>query len=335
VSMDTTVTNQGSVTSPSRSMRAIEGVSRYGTISALVILTVVFSVLRPDAFFQFTTAVNILDESAVLTVVAVGLTLCLAMFEFELSNGYMASFTGILVAGLMALSGLQWPVAVAAAIAVGGAVGLVNGFIVSELRVTSFIATLAMGTALIGLNFWYHGGQTIALDTSGGFIEFGQLRLFNIPLLVYVAGLVSVISWLLLNHTVLGRSMYAIGGNVEAAQLAGIAISRVRIVGFVLCGALAALGGVMITAQFGIGFPSSGDALLLQAFTANFLGSVTLRDGEFHVIGTVVGVLLLSVIFTGLTIMGAPLYTQNWIQAGLLVAAVAVSGIARRLMTGR
>lgn len=311
---------------------AVELLARYGTIGALVALVVVFSILRPDAFLQFATLINILQQSAVLTVVAIGLTICMVMFEFDLSIGFMASLGGVLATGLMAFAGLPWPVAVLATLAFGALIGLVNGIVVTQLRVAAFIATLAMGTILVGINFWYNGGVTIAVGVPAGFVQLGQLTLAGLPLLVWVAVAVCSIAWVLLNHTPVGRHMYAIGGNAEAARLAGIGVDRARVLAFMLSSSFAALGGVMLGAQFGIGYPSAGDALLLDAFTANFLGAVTLRDGEFHVVGTVVGVLLLSVIFTGLTILGAPLYVQNWTKGALLITAVALSGVARRLL---
>ncbi len=129
--------------------------------------------------------------------------------------------------------------------------------------------------------------------------------------------------------------MYAIGGNREAARLAGIPIARVRVLAFVVSAALAGLGGMMLAARSGAGFTSAGGSLLLQAFTACFLGSVTLRDGEFHVAGTVLGVLLLTTIFVGLTIVGVADYVQSWVTGALLIFAVASSGIARRFLHGR
>ncbi len=309
-----------------------ETLARYGTTGALIALVAIFSILRPDAFLQFATLVNILQQSAVLTVVAIGLTICMVMFEFDLSIGNMASLGGVLATGLMAFAGLPWQAAVLMTLGFGAVIGFVNGVIVTQLRVDAFIATLAMGTILVGINFWYNGGVTIAVGVPDDFKNLGQLTFLALPLLVWVAVVVCGLAWVLLNHTPVGRHMYAIGGNAEAARLVGIGVTRARILAFVLSASLAALGGVMLGAKFGIGYPSAGDALLLDAFTACFLGAVTLRDGEFHVVGTVVGVLLLSVIFTGLTILGAPLYIQNWTKGTLLILAVALSGVARRLL---
>jgi ribose transport system permease protein len=319
------------MTAPSR-RPAIEALARYGTLAALIGLIVIFSILRPAAFLQFSTLVNILQQSAVLIVVATGLTICMVMFEFDLSIGFMASLAGVLVTGMMAFASIPWPLAIALTLLVGVIVGLANGLVVTELRVTAFIATLAMGTILVGINFWYNGGVTISVGVDPAFSAIGRVTMLGLPVLVWIALIVAGIAWLMLTQTAIGRHMYAIGGNVDAARLTGLAVTRVRILAFVLSAAFASLGGILIAMRFGIGFPSAGDALLLDAFTAAFLGAVTLRDGEFHVVGTVLGVLLLSVIFTGLTILGAPLYVQNWAKGGLLIGAVALSGVARRLL---
>ena len=330
--MTTRATNEVSESTPRRKRGLMELLARYGTVSALLSLIIIFSALRPDAFLQFSTFVNILQQSAVLIVVATGLTICMVMFEFDLSIGFMASLAGVLVTGLMAFSHLPWPLAVIATLLVGATIGGVNGIVVTELRVTAFIATLAMGTILVGINFWYNGGVTISQGVDPAFVSIGRTTFAGMPILVWISLIVAALAWGMLIHTPVGRHMYAIGGNVDAARLTGIGVSRTRILAFVLSSTFAALGGVLIAARFGLGFPSAGDALLLDAFTANFLGAVTLRDGEFHVVGTVIGVLLLSVIFTGLTILGAPLYVQNWAKGGLLIAAVALSGVARRIL---
>jgi ribose transport system permease protein len=192
-----------------------------------------------------------------------------------------------------------------------------------------------MGTIVVGINQWYNNGQTIALGISPGFVSLGRGKVAGVPNLVLIALVVAFGVWLLLSQTATGRNMYAIGGNREAARLAGIPIARTRVLAFVISASLAALGGIMLSARSGSGFPTAGDALLLQAFTACFLGSVTLRDGEFHIFGTVVGVLLLSTIFTGLTIVGVADYVQDWVTGALLIVAVSSSGIIHRLFGAR
>lgn len=313
----------------------VEALPRYGTLVFLVLAIAVFSILKTDAFFTTETLVNVLEQSAVLVVVAVGLTAAMVMFEFDLSIAAMASLCGVLVTGFQSFDGAAWPLAALETIVVAAAIGLVSGLIVAVINVNSFIVTLAMGTIVGGINQWYNNGQTISLGIDPGFVALGRGKVAGVPNLVLIAAGVSILIWLLLSQTATGRNMYAIGGNREAARLAGIPIARVRVLAFVISAALAGLGGMMLAARSGSGFTSAGGSLLLQAFTACFLGSVTLRDGEFHVAGTVLGVLLLTTIFVGLTIVGVADYVQSWVTGGLLIVAVASSGIARRFLHGR
>lgn len=308
--------------------------SKFGTLVAMVVLIVVFSAVRPDAFATFTTAKNILDQSAVLIVISVGLTVAMVENEFDLSIAAMATMSGMLVAGLQAFEGLSWPVAIIVVLCLGGLIGACSGSIVTVVGINSFIATLAVATILLGVTYWYNGGQTIAAGVSGTFANLGSGSALGIPDLVWLAAFVSVVVWLALTFTPMGREMYAIGGNREAARLAGVPVRRTRIIAFVIAGTLAALAGIMLSARAGEGSPGAGTGLLLQAFAACFLGSVTLRDGQFHVLGTVLGVLLLSIIFTGLTILGVQIYVQSWATGGVLIAAVSVSALSRRMSSG-
>ncbi len=133
-----------------------------------------------------------------------------------------------------------------------------------------------------------------------------------------------------MNRVEAGRRMYAIGGNPSAAWLSGISLRKYRIMGFCISGFGAGLGGLCLAAMLGVGHPQAADGFLLDAFTAAFLGAVTLKEGEFHVVGTVIGVLILSVTFNGLTMLGAEFYTQNVIKGVILIGAVALSRTGKK-----
>lgn len=313
-----------------RARRSLQTYSKFGTLVAMAMLIVAFSVVRPDSFATLTTAKNILDQSAVLVVISVGLTIAMVENEFDLSIAAMATMAGMLVAGFQAFGGFSWPVAVIITLAIGAGIGIFSGLVVTVVGINSFIATLAVATILLGVTYWYNGGQTIASGVSGAFANLGSGNALGLPDLVWLAAGVSLVAWVALTYTPIGREMYAIGGNREAARLAGVPVRRTRVIAFVIAGTLAALAGIMLSARSGEGTPGAGTGLLLQAFAACFLGSVTLREGQFHVLGTVLGVLLLSVIFTGLTILGVQVYVQSWATGGVLIAAVSVSALSRR-----
>jgi ribose transport system permease protein len=162
------------------------------------------------------------------------------------------------------------------------------------------------------------------------FQAFSLNKWLGIPLPIYAMAVVLLILWVVLNRTEFGLNVRAVGGNMQAALLAGVHVDRTRIGALMVSSLCAGLTGVMLASQLGSGQPTAGDGLLLQAFAAVFLGSVALRDGEFHILGTLVGVLTIGVGYTGLAIAGAPTYFQYVFNGGLLVLAVALSTTARR-----
>jgi ribose transport system permease protein len=140
--------------------------------------------------------------------------------------------------------------------------------------------------------------------------------------------------WIVVNRTDFGQWMQAVGGNAEAARLAGIPVSRVRILAFVISGVCAAFTGILLASLIGSGTLDAADSYLLSAFAAVFLGSATLRDGEFHILGTAIGVIIINVAINGLSIFGIPTSYQNIVIGGILVCAVALSTISRRYARG-
>ena len=170
--------------------------------------------------------------------------------------------------------------------------------------------------------------HTIISGIPDSFMVLGQADLFGIPLPVIVAAGVALLLWLLLEHTQMGRNLYAIGGNAEASRLAGLAVRRYAPVALAICACCAGLGGLIAASNLGAGRPQGvGDSYLLNAFAASFIGASTLRPGKFHIIGTVIGVLLIGVINNGLSVMGVPTFWQYIVQGLLLIAALFSAGL--------
>jgi ribose transport system permease protein len=306
------------------------GMAKYGTIIALLTMVVVFSFARTSTFATTANAVEILSEIAIITIVASGLTVGLAAGVFDLSIGYVASFAGVLATGLMSMQGRSVSAAILITFAVCGAIGVVNGIIVTKANVNSFIATLGTGTVIIGLNYAYNSGVEVTQGIPNQFISINLTRVFGIPLPVFVmAGAIGVL-WVVLNRTVLGQNIQAVGGNREASRLAGVPVERVQIYALVISAICAGAGGMLLAAKLGSGSPTAADGYLLTAFAAAFLGSVALRDGEFHIFGTVIGVLIVDVGFNGLTLLGLATYYEYIFTGLLLIVAVAGSTLARR-----
>jgi ribose transport system permease protein len=291
-----------------------------------------FSIDMPGLFLSRQNLTNILSEVAIGGIIACGLTICLACGEFDLSIGYNASFAGVLVTGFMSFQHMPIVAAIIAALAVGVVVGVVNGMIVTAAGVSSFITTLGVGTAIVGVNFIYNSGAPVTLGLPPSFLQMSLDDVLGLPVPVIAMLLVALVLWVVLNKTVLGKNIQAVGGNSTAARLAGVHVNRTRIAAFIICAVCASLAGILLASELGSGQYNAGDDYMLTAFAAAFLGTVAVRDGDFHIVGTLIGVLTVGVAFNGLALLGAPTYYQYLFNGGLLVVAVAVSTIARRTL---
>jgi len=217
--------------------------------------------------------------------------------------------------------------AVLVSLAISALIGVVNGLIVSYLGISAFIATLATGSIITGAVLGVSNSKTIITGIPDAFMAIGQGAIFGVsnPILIMCA--VGAALWLLLEHTQLGRHLYAIGGSAEASRLSGIAVKRYAPFALAVCAACAGLGGLMAAAVLGAGRPQGvGDGYLLNAFAAVFIGASSLRPGKFHILGTTIGVLLIGVINNGLSVMGVPTYWQYIVQGALLIAALFSAG---------
>ncbi|UJQ95121.1 ABC transporter permease [Mariluticola halotolerans] len=306
--------------------------ARYATILGLAVMIIAFSLLSPKAFPTLSNFTNVLNQASLAMIIAGGLTLAVIVGELDLSIGFAASLHGVLVTGLIVSNKLPIPVAIAIVIAAGALIGLVNGFIVTRMKVNSVIATLGVGTILTGLAFAYSSGVPIVSGVPEAFLQISLGRwLFGIPNNIIIMVLVLGALWLLVERTAIGQEVQAVGGNPAAARLAGIDVAKVKTLGFVISGMCAALTGILLASRLGSGTTSAADSYLLTAFAAVFLGSATLRDGEFHVMGTFVGALIIAFGFNGLNIFGAPTFSQYVFQGAILIVAVGLSSLGRTI----
>jgi ribose transport system permease protein len=304
--------------------------SRYGTICSLLALLVIFSIARPDVFPTVDNVLNIMNQISILGTMAFGLTVCLVMGLFDLSIAAMATLGGYIATLLLVTypDTVSVPVAVFLSIATAAAIGVVNGVIVSYLGISAFIATLATGSIITGAVLGISGSKTIITGIPDAFMAIGQGAIFGVsnPILIMLA--VGCALWLLLEHTQLGRHLYAIGGSAEASRLSGIAVKRYGSFALATSAACAGLGGLMAAAVLGAGRPQGvGDTYFLNSFAAVFIGASSLRPGKFHIVGTLIGVLLIGVINNGLSVLGVPTYWQYIVQGVLLIIALFSAGV--------
>ncbi|KRC48900.1 MULTISPECIES: ABC transporter permease [unclassified Nocardioides] len=302
---------------------------RYGALVVLALLVTVASAAAPETFPTLDNAINVLNQSALAAIIAMGLTFVLVTGEFDLGIGNAASLAGVAACALMVDAGFGIVAALLSVLVLGAAIGIVNGFIVTFMNVSALVATLGTGTVVIGVNYVISDGTPVALQDPDTFLDITFGRLFGVPYPVYVMVLVAAVLWWLLNRTVLGQAMQAVGGNRVAAELSGIRVDRVRIIAFAVCSMCAGLTGFLLASRTGSATLAAGDPYLLSSFAAAFFGSAVLRDGQFHIVGTLVGVITVSVGFNAIALIGLATYSQYLFQGILLIVGVGVGSLAR------
>uniref|UniRef100_A0A7V4TWA7 ABC transporter permease n=1 Tax=Candidatus Caldatribacterium saccharofermentans TaxID=1454753 RepID=A0A7V4TWA7_9BACT len=294
---------------------------RYGTLLALFALLILFSVLRGEVFFTLRNFINITQQISILMMVAIGATYILAIAEFDLSLSSMVSFAGVVAAGMM-VSGSHPLLATTVALFLTVCFGLLNGFLVATLRLPSFVTTLATGTLLGGITFWYSGGTIIFSGIPRSFMVLGQGSLGRIPLSSLLMFALLFWSSYLLLCTALGKAIYAVGGNEIAAWYSGVRVSRVKVVAFFLAALHSGLAGIVLASRLGSAHPTGGGGYLMSSYTAAFLGTTLFREGEANVWGTFVGALIMGVLANGLTILNVPYFLQDILTGAILVGAL-------------
>ena len=298
-------------------------VRRFGTLAALIAIIVAFSIASPDAFGSPSNLINITQQMTLLAIVAIGATVVMAVGEFDLSTASIVSFGGILVVFLFK-AGVPAPLACLAVVAAAAIFGAVSGFVVSRFEVLSFIATLAVGTIIGGITFWLCEGATLFGNIPAEFRDIGRGTMLGLPTLTWWLIGVAACAWIILDKVEIGRRLYAIGGNREAARLAGVRIVPNTMFAFIVSAVLSALVGILLTARIGSANPTGGGGYLLSAYAAVFLGMTAFREGEANVPGTLVGAAIIAVIGNGLTILGVSTFLQDIITGTIILAAVLV-----------
>lgn len=293
----------------------------YGTVLALAVIVLAFSLIRPDKFCTLTNFINITRQISLLVMISLGTTLVMSVNEFDLSVGSMASLGGVMAA-LLAVKGLPMAVCFLLPSAVSFCIGLLNGWIVARFRVLSFITTLGMSTVLSGVIYRLSGGATVFEGIPKSFSFLGTTKLGRVPLLSILMVVFVVLFWFLLEHTTLGRKFYAIGGNEETAKIAGIRVRKYKTIAFALCAVMACVTGMLIASRVGSANTTAGDGYFLQSYAAVFIGCTVSRKGIPNAAGTLVGAAILGILANGLTILQMPSYMQNIITGGIIILAV-------------
>ena len=302
--------------------------SSYGTIIAGILIVIIFSALSPTSFATIDNVINITRQISLLVVIAIGATLVMSVNEFDLSIGAIASLGGVISAKLAA-DGVPIVLCLLIPILVGFIVGVINGSIITHFNVLSFVTTLAMGTVIGGITFWFTGGSTIFENIPEGFKWIGQTNVAGIPFLTIIMLVLIVVFWFFMTQMATGRRLYAIGGNEKAAKVSGIAVNRYKTLAFALCGMLAALTGALLSSRLGSAHPTGGDGYFLNAYAAVFLGMTVARSGVPNIFGTFFGAAILGILANGLTILQVPTFLQNVITGVIIIIALIMQKLGR------
>jgi len=305
--------------------------SKFGTIIGMVLMFLAFSIAVPSIFPTIRNITNIVNQASLSAIIAGGLTIALIIGEMDLSIANVASFSGVLVTGLMVESGFPVWLAIIVVILIGGVFGMINGLIITKLRVNAVVATLGTGSIIGGISYAYARGVPIASGVPEAFKQISLGKSMGIPNNILIMGGVLFILWVFINYTEWGFQLRAVGGNPSASRLSGIKVDRIKILGLTIASMCAALTGILLASLIGSGTSAAADGYLMPAFAAVFLGSATLKDGDFHILGTLIGVLFISIGFNGLAIFGVPTYVQYFFRGGVLILAVGLSSVARTM----
>lgn len=301
--------------------------ARMRSAIALATLLVAFAVASP-AFLSWANLENVLEQTARNAILAVGMTCVILTGGIDLSVGSVMALAGI-VAGLAMERGVWVPVAVLGALAVGLLAGLVNGVLTAVAQLPSFIATLGMMSAARGLALMVCQGQPVS-GFSPTFVALWEGRFAGVPVPLFITGLIYLTFWWMLERTAFGLHVYALGGNAQAAWLAGVNVRRTTVAVYAISGALAGLSAVLLTARMNTAQPTAGAAAELEAIAATVIGGTSLSGGEGRILGTLMGALIMGVLMNGLHLMDVSTYAQKVIIGGVIVGAVWVDRLAHR-----
>jgi ribose transport system permease protein len=297
---------------------------RISAIYVWIAIIVVFAVWTPETFLTMTTLKTLLSEQAITATLAVGLTVPLAAAAFDLSVGFTLGLSSIMVAWLVGVHQFGNAEAIVLSLLTGAVIGALNGVLINQFRIDSFIATLGMGSCLLAMIRWTSGDQTI-IGLPLSFERLAGDQIFGIALPVYYVLALGLVLWYVLEHTPAGRYVYATGGNSEAARLAGVQTRLVVFVSLVVAGVVAAFAGVLLASSSAAASPSVGPTYLLPAFAAVFLGSTQITPGRFNVWGTILAVYVLATGVKGLQLVGAPFWIPDLFNGVALLLAVGLS----------
>lgn len=303
-----------------------------GLMVAIVLLYAFLAAFAPN-FMSLANQLNILRDAAFVGIIAWGMTLVLISGEIDISVGPHVAFAGVVLASL-AQSGVPLPVAGLIVLVLGALIGCFTGMLRAFLDVPSFIVTLALWLALRGIAQVMSDAVPIVI-MDFGFQNLGAGSVLGIPTPAVIMLVLFAVFSFVATQTVFGRSVYAVGGNAEAARLSAIPVARVRILVFAITGMLAALTGILMASRLGSGNSGAASGLEFDIIAAVVVGGTSLFGGRGTMLGTLLGVIFIAALVNGLVLLGVDPFAQGIVRGGVILVAVMVNIISIKRMRGR
>ncbi|MEE6075155.1 ribose ABC transporter permease [Avibacterium paragallinarum] len=293
------------------------------SILALIVLIVIVSSINPN-FFTMDNLLNILRQTSVNAIIAVGMTFVILTAGIDLSVGSVLALTGAIAASLVNLD-LSIFIVIPLVLFCGTLLGGISGVIIAKGKVQAFIATLVTMTLLRGVTMVYTDGRPISLgfsDVADQFSFLGTGYLFNIPFPIWLMAIIFLVAWYILKHTPMGRYIYALGGNESATRLSGINVDKVKIFVYAVSGFLATVAGLIVTSRLSSAQPTAGVSYELDAIAAVVVGGTSLMGGKGRIFGTLIGALIIGFLNNALNLLDISSYYQMIAKSIVILAAV-------------
>ncbi len=299
-------------------------------LAIILVVSIGLSVTTP--YFLTQSNLNALGIGLVTdAVIAIAMTMILIAGGFDLSVGSVLALSGVIIANLLH-GGVNLPTAILVTFACAAIIGLINGVIITKIKVNPLITTLGMMSIVSSITLVISGGAPIA-NLPRSFLFLGQGKVFTVPVSVLIVLVLIIIADILLRRARWLRLLYYIGGNERAALLSGIPVDQVRTVIYIFCSVMAGFAGIIATSRLSSAFPLAGAGTEMRVISACVIGGCSLAGGEGSVWGSLLGVLLMAVINNGLVLLNVSVYWQGIVSGVILIAAVAFDMLSRRRQT--
>jgi len=292
--------------------------SKYGIYLVLIAMFALSSIISP-VFLSVNNIANISRQISIITIIAFGATILIISGQLDLSAGSVLALAGVLSVAVYKASG-SLVLAMVIGLAIGILCNFLNGIMVTRFGTPPFIATLAMQTVARGVVLLYTNGQNIY--QIGDYIVFGQGSIGNIPTPIFFMVFIMMITWYLLRHTRLGRSLYAVGGNMEAARASGINITNTKMKAYIINGMFVGLAGVLFMSRVNAGLPNAGIGAEFEGMTSAIIGGTSFSGGIGSAGGTMIGAFIMGILNNIMNLMRVESYVQQVIRGAIIALAV-------------